>query len=320
MATLNNLPTGEYEELPHHIQLKILGPELFKKLQENNWALVRYGQHDEGSCFFHSLAEILDYQAKFTNASRLKSVQSGRDLRQAIMNSVTTSEDYYSFWEGKGLKKSEVPSPDVLREKLSNISVWAELFMCVWAFHRANINLIFYDMEAQGAPYCGVSVDTQKCKKCVDNWDDVHKIPNGRGRLAMIAWIRHSHFEPIFLHCKTDCKSVQEELVHRRNDGLWVLNMAGEIQKAILDEYQNGSCSRLDFTTVARNQSFSLSQKTELQLSAGLHNSKTAPLPRPARPLDALAVTIASTGRTRARRRNKRGGATLQSNIVSRLA
>jgi len=295
MATMNNLPTAEYEELPENIQIKILGNVLFEKLKQHNWALVRYGEHDEGSCFFHTLAEVLNYQDKFTKPTSHKAVHSGRDLRQAIMNSVTKSDEYYSFWEGKGLKMSEVPSPDTLRKKLSNVSVWAELFMCVWAFHRANINIIFYDMEMQGAPYCGVSVDTDKCKKCVDNWDHHFHIPNGHGRLAMIAWIKHSHFEPIFLHCKSNCKSVKEDdLVHTRSDGLWVLNLSGAIQKGVLNEYNQGSCSNSSFKEIAREQS-----------AAGITTDFRAGT-LPATPLDALAVTIASTGHGRNRKPRKK--------------
>ena len=291
MATMNNLPTAECEELPEHIQIKILGNKLFEKLKHRNWALVRYGEHDEGSCFFHTLAEILNYQDKFTKPTRHKGVHSGRELRQAIMNSVTKSDEYYSFWEGKGLKRSEVPSPDTLREKLSNVSVWAELFMCVWAFHRANINIIFYDMEMQGAPYCGVSVDTEKCKTCVDNWDNHFHIPNGHGRLAMIAWIKHSHFEPIFLHCKSNCKTVQEDLVHTRSDGSWVLNLSGAIQKGVLNQYHQGSCSNSSFKEIARNQSVAAGITTDFLRAGTL----------PATPFDALAVTIASTGQGRNR-------------------
>ena len=57
---INNLAKGECEELPIEIQRRILG-EIFDDVHAKGWALYRYGQHDEGSCFFHSLAEILDY-------------------------------------------------------------------------------------------------------------------------------------------------------------------------------------------------------------------------------------------------------------------
>ena len=130
--------------------------------------------------------------------------------------------------------------------------------MCVWAFHRANINIIFYDMERDGAPYCGVSVDTAKCKSCVDNWKATYDIPNGNGRLAFIAWIKHMHFEPIFLHCKKTCDSpvsLRDTGVHQRGDGMWVLQFSGEMQRSALKAYHSGSCARSEFTQVAKNQS-----------------------------------------------------------------
>lgn len=155
-------------------------------LPTGNWC--HQGVWDDGSCFFHSLACIIDYEGYHAMSKKQKK-SAGHNLRKAIRECLTAG----SWAAVLAEHKMNGPPYEVVAKQLDNIKTWADYWMILFTFHMLQLNVIFYDLSKGGKPYCGVThVRPSKNLSC-------GQLPSFGWKLCGIIWIKHCHFEPICL-------------------------------------------------------------------------------------------------------------------------
>lgn len=139
----------------------------------------RVGVHGDGSCLFHAIVAARD------GAPQNRLV--GHALRKEI--AAVSMSDFKKGWQSyKANLHADIDlnlptDDDAWRTKLTrfqqdmrNTTTWADLSMIPFVMYYLNVNIIFFDNETI---YC-----------------DVHFYNRDRDSI-FIAWVRHSHFEPI---------------------------------------------------------------------------------------------------------------------------
>jgi hypothetical protein len=138
----------------------------------------------DGSCFFHSLAALLNIH-HFSKRTFVEQKQIGHRLRRKVYTHLLErgKPGWKRFWtivEKYGqYDVTNVPTYEEIKEKFANTSAWAESSMIVYSLTKLRVNFIFFD-EKQSTVYPSV-IDISK-----------HRRP-----LVMILWKNHVHFEPI---------------------------------------------------------------------------------------------------------------------------
>ena len=223
----------------------------------NGLGVVRVGVVGDGSCYFHSLAAILNYEdsAEKILLRKEQPMHIGHRLR-AMVHENLVPEVWNKFWEDRGVKN--YPSHTTILKKLTDTREWSDLWIIVFSFALFNLDVMFLDVEENKA-YCGITGARNSCSVMINTnsaakWDRASgfkaapcttpgyfdKIgPNARGKLGVIAWVKHSHFEPVMIY-KPNAKKIRGATVGPK--GSYVSLIGGAIRKSIIENY-GASCS-----------------------------------------------------------------------------
>lgn len=151
----------------------------------------RRGVGEDGSCYYHTLAVISNFM-NYNKKSNSEKIIIGRNLRRLLQKSL--DKNWNRFWKSRNLQQY-APHVDKIRAKMQNYRIWADLWACYYSFNMLRCNVIFYDMDRGCLPYCGVT--TKNSEKHLFTRIDCKDLPSLDNGLALIAWVKHSHFEPI---------------------------------------------------------------------------------------------------------------------------
>ncbi len=279
----SNLYKNRFEELPAELLKKIVGdsglPPKFK--------LVRFGVHDDGNCWYDTMAAIHNYKGVFESMSVAEQISLGREFRAHVLKHMVDQgpHAWAQFWEARGVSQDYIPSIHEMEGKMANHRTWAELFAIVYTFANTNTNVIFFDMESGGKPYCGVTAP-QKCKSCLKNWSD---LPDGEGALGLVAWVNRSHFEPImlFLDNVSDadyekmCAELGRRNVYRRGRDVFISKLKGRLAEQILQMYETKACANVSLASIARTNSAIVAGVLRRGMASALEQSRMPVISRP---------------------------------------
>lgn len=169
-AATRNLRPGEIGAVPRAI--------VRRYFPRGTWR--REGVGDDGSCFFHSLARILNFSDYVNHHPRNRN-RLGHNLRRLLREKVT-SKSWFDFWKRMRVPAHRVPTCFEIRERMRKPSQWADVYMISWIMDYLGLSLYFFD-TANDRVYCGVR------NRACPGPDDCDA--------GFILWIDHSHFEPI---------------------------------------------------------------------------------------------------------------------------
>ena len=194
---------------------------------------LRAGTNQDGSCFYHTLATVINYDGYFWENAK-KQREMGRTFRK-IMHDTLTRDAWKRFWDGKkvSMDREGFPSLDEIKEQISNPRTWADVFAIMYVCDRLNLNVLVFDLNAGGL-YCGT-----------------HFPKPGRPTLLM-AWVHNAHFEPI-LEFDTDTLHVRT-LFSTRPDGRSILDH-------ILRMYEKEGCPSVTIHEILRRRRRRLRQR-----------------------------------------------------------
>ena len=175
---------GVYNLTPgaHHSLSNALVSNYF----DNNDQFKRYGVHEDGSCFFHTICaakNINDYRNR-THEERAKI---GRQFRKKIRKRVS-KQNWDSIWKRRGVTQSKgrLPEVETIKHMLGNHTTWADVYIILYVMDKININMLFFDLSSDSI-YCGV-----------------RGLEAGNQDSILVAWVNRAHFEPIFRKHETD--------------------------------------------------------------------------------------------------------------------
>lgn len=138
--------------------------------------MLRYGVNARGSCFYHTINAVIDPQ-NYIESSAEKQMEMGRQFRTEVASNLATK--WVPFWKSKGVSERKIPSVEQTRKEMLNFSVWADIFHIIFTVQsHLDLNIIVFDVNS-GSLYCGT-----------------HN-PNTTRPTILMAWISHSHFEPL---------------------------------------------------------------------------------------------------------------------------
>ena len=164
---LENLRSGQMIPLPRVIHQNFFGPQY-----------KRYGVHDDGSCFFHTVCCALNLsncQAK-TPAARQRI---GHQFRRMVQRKLS-EQSWDDIWTKRKLRdKNLLPKVSKVRGMLGNTKTWADVYMIFLTMDLYDLNIIFFDATSDQI-YCGV-----------------RGLQPENQRTLLILWVNHAHFEPI---------------------------------------------------------------------------------------------------------------------------
>lgn len=204
-----------------------LSKNIYKKFfqgADEHWYYTRE-EFGDGSCFFHSLATLLNLHSDKSSQSqasvlhnikrRMKEActhsdvtacfdfvrndygaateaqrkQLGHHLRRYVMDAVNSKWD--GFWKSKTQSQPEllnrVYDKGQVKKMLMDTSVWADVYVILFAMEVLDVNILFFD-ENKGSIYCGVHGNNMKTQPTV-----------------FVLWVNNSHFQPILrLSCSAD--------------------------------------------------------------------------------------------------------------------
>ena len=178
------IPEGQLAELrPSFVR------EWFDPSHTSCW--VRLGvDGGSGSCFFHSLASILDYHG-YLQADVMQRRGLAVQLRRSFIPLLDESDVALIDQEmGKPSAGADIHREvEEERAALANPDVWASEAMIRFVMRELGVNLVFIDMGKCHA-YCGVQGDEALA--------DLHKHAPVSQPTGFIAWTNsRTHFEPI---------------------------------------------------------------------------------------------------------------------------
>lgn len=166
-AGLNNLKPGQLRDLPTELHGKLFAPH-FK----------RYGVHDDGSCFFHTICAALNLSG-YRDKSPERRMRIGRQFRR-LMQKEVSQQKWDGVWERRRVEnRSSLPSLSKMKEMLGNHKTWADVYMILYVMDRLNLNMLFFDASSDQL-YCGV-----------------RGLDSGKQDTVFVLWVNHAHFEPI---------------------------------------------------------------------------------------------------------------------------
>ena len=161
------LRPGEYQAVP----------DSMKAFFPPNRTMARGGVHADGSCFYHAVASALN-EDRYHQHSMESRRKIGHNLGRWREPMLVAGGDaaWKGFWKPFGV--TNPPSIDSMRKAMKDTKVWADVWAIRWTMQQLKTNLIFFNMAREPHIYCGV-----------EDFD----FP----RTVLVAWIDHSHFEPI---------------------------------------------------------------------------------------------------------------------------
>ena len=165
---LSNLGPGELRDLPEELRRnRLFGPEF-----------RRFGVHDDGSCFFHTICAALNLSG-YRGKDPERRARIGRQLRR-LMQKEISQKKWDRVWKQRQVRSgASLPSLERIRGMLGNYRTWADVYMILYVMDRLNLNMLFFDASSDQL-YCGVrGLDADKQKT------------------VFVLWVNHAHFEPI---------------------------------------------------------------------------------------------------------------------------
>ena len=164
---LENLRPGKLLALPEPLNGAFFGDHF-----------RRYGVHDDGSCFFHTVCCALN-TSNCQNKSGSSRQRIGHQFRRMIQHKLT-EENWATVWSKRKVRdKGLLPNVAKVRSMLGNTKTWADVYMIFLTMDMSDLNLIFFD-AASDQVYCGV-----------------RGLNAANQRTLLVLWINHAHFEPI---------------------------------------------------------------------------------------------------------------------------
>ena len=168
---LSNLHPGTHAPVPTGVS---------KHYFDNSKQYHRYGVHDDGSCFFHTICA-----AKDIGGYRSKSLEErkriGRQFRRRVRMKIS-KQNWDAIWKRRGVTKEgkRLPEVSTIKEMLGNHTTWADVYIILYVMDKMNLNMIFFDMSSESI-YCGV-----------------RGLKADKQNSVLVAWVNRAHFEPIF--------------------------------------------------------------------------------------------------------------------------
>ena len=164
---LENLRSGQLTALPRVIQTTFFGPDY-----------KRYGVHDDGSCFFHTVCSALNL-SNCQSKSPAARQRIGHQFRRMVQHKLST-QSWNDIWQKRKLRdKHLLPKVDKVRGMLGNTKTWADVYMIFLTMDLYDLNIIFFDGTSDQI-YCGV-----------------RGLQPENQRTLLVLWVNHAHFEPI---------------------------------------------------------------------------------------------------------------------------
>ena len=164
---LENLRAGKMLALPEPLHSTFFGSD-FK----------RYGVHDDGSCFFHTVCCALNFsncQGKSASARQ----RIGHQFRRMVQHKLS-QESWDGIWQRRKVRdRGLLPKVNKVRSMLGNTKTWADVYMIFLTMDLYDLNLIFFDGNSDQI-YCGV-----------------RGLAPHKQRTLLVLWVNHAHFEPI---------------------------------------------------------------------------------------------------------------------------
>lgn len=186
----------------------------------------RFGVLGDGSCFFHSLAVILDRENYFTSMPDERKQEFIQDFRcfgfRDTTNAISAGE-WQSFVIEKPEHKYKIFTEEQLQSNFCTLETWATQPMIEFVSKELEINLLFYNV-ATGSMFCGVH--GKKSQKT-----------------GIIAWVERQHFEPI---CKINNYQTDADGNITNVDCQFVFDSSNEEDEAMLNDlfaYYENTCS-----------------------------------------------------------------------------
>ena len=164
---LENLRSGRTLALPEPLHSTFFGPE-FK----------RYGVHDDGSCFFHTVCSALNL-SNCQDKSPAARQRIGHQFRRMVQHKLS-QESWEGIWQRRKVQDPGLlPKVNKVRSMLGNTKTWADVYMIFLTMDLYDLNIIFFDGNSDQI-YCGV-----------------RGLAPHKQRTLLVLWINHAHFEPI---------------------------------------------------------------------------------------------------------------------------
>lgn len=172
---LSNISPGESIEIPKAMQTKVFDANYH-----------RYGVHDDGSCFFHTICAALNLSNYRTKDHQAR-MRIGRQFRRVIQREIS-QQDWDQVWKNRKVNRrgSNIPSLTKIKEMLGNHKTWADVYMILYTMDKMNLNMLFFDASSDQV-YCGV-----------------RGINSNKQDTVLVMWVNHAHFEPIFRKDQVD--------------------------------------------------------------------------------------------------------------------
>ena len=187
-----NLQPKRFSALPKRVR---------KKFFRDSPNFIRGGSVSDGTCFYHTLAQVTNIDDYFHKSEREQGAM-GRAFRKKIHDRIT-EDAWKHFWKKKNVEVSLVPDLKGIKDQMKNPTTWADVFAILWVCDLLDLNLLVFDMESHSL-YCG----TFEAK--IDR------------PTILMAWIQHAHFEPIL---EWDAKKMRlRTLFSRRREGPTILD------------------------------------------------------------------------------------------------
>lgn len=140
---------------------------------------ARVGTIGEGSCFYHSLAFVTNYQDYAYTTSDKQKKEIVYTWRRERFAKTFTPEIYAKI-------KDKSKTYDELIENFQNPRKWADEIQINHVANVLNLNILFLDLS-KNTFYCGTH--NKRVLYSPENTKDVPTV--------IVAWVTHSHFEPI---------------------------------------------------------------------------------------------------------------------------
>lgn len=168
---LFNLPPGDHASLPE---------KLIQTYFEGDHKYRRFGVHDDGSCFFHTICAACNIRG-YRSKTREDKAKIGRQFRKKIRNKIS-KQNWDTIWSRRGVTKSgkRLPEIETIKDMLSDHKTWADVYIILYVMDKINLNMIFFDANSNSI-YCGV-----------------RGLQSDHQNSVLVAWINKAHFEPIY--------------------------------------------------------------------------------------------------------------------------
>lgn len=204
-----NITPGKQHALPD---------TMYEKYFDKNKQYMRYGVHDDGSCFFHTIcaAKNIDNYRQKTTQER---INIGRLFRKKICKKV--SKQYWKdIWNRRGMTK-RLPEVHIIKHMLGDYATWADVYTILHVMDKMDLNMIFVDLTS-GNIYCGV-----------------RGVQSGQQESVLVAWVNRVHFEPIFRLSLDDNGKINQADAH---SGTFVYPINDDFIGNLMNRYHSELC------------------------------------------------------------------------------